>query len=64
MKIAIVHDWLYGGGAEKVVEEIHRIYPDAPVYATFATDEWRKKLDGQVRTGYLGKWPFRKHSWI
>ena len=59
MKIAIVHDWLYGGGAEKVVEEIHRIYPDAPVYATFATDEWRKKLDGQVRTGYLGKWPFR-----
>lgn len=60
MKIAIVHDWLYGGGAERVVEELHHLYPDAPIYTTFATNEWRKKLDGKVITGVLGKWPLSK----
>jgi glycosyltransferase involved in cell wall biosynthesis len=60
MKIAIVHDWLYGGGAEKVVEELHTIYPDAPIYTAFATQEWRQKLDGKVVTGILGKWPLSK----
>jgi len=58
MKIAIVHDWLYGGGAEKVVEELHHLYPDAPVYTSYCTDEWRVRLDGKVITGYLNRWPF------
>lgn len=60
MKVAIVHDWLYGGGAEKVVEALHDAYPEAPIYTTFATDEWRTKLDGKVVTGILGKWPLSK----
>ena len=34
-KIAIVHDWFVGGGAEKVVEAIHQLYPDAPIYTSF-----------------------------
>lgn len=59
-KIAIVHDWLYGGGAEKVVEQLHLLYPDAPIYTSFATDEWRERLDGKVVTGYLQNWPFSK----
>lgn len=59
-KIAIVHDWLYGGGAEKVVLEIHKLYPEAPIYTSFCTDEWRRKLDNQVVTGYLQRWPFSK----
>lgn len=58
MKIAIVHDWLYGGGAEKVVEELHHLYPDAPIYTSYCTEEWRIKLDGKVITGYLNRWPF------
>jgi len=58
MKIAIVHDWLYGGGAEKVVEALHELYPEAPIYTSYVTDEWREKLDGKVVTGYLQKWPF------
>ncbi len=58
-KVAIVHDWLYGGGAEKVVLELHRIYPDAPIYTSYCSDEWREKLDGKVVTGYLQHWPFR-----
>lgn len=60
IKVAIVHDWLYGGGAEKVVEQLHKIYPDAPIYTSYCTDEWRKKLDNKVITGYLQNWPFCK----
>lgn len=65
IKVAIVHDWLYGGGAELVVEQLHKLYPDAPIYASFATKEWRERLDGVVRTGYLGWWPFnRLHKFL
>ena len=35
MKIALVADWLVGGGAEKVVLELHRMFPDAPIYTAF-----------------------------
>lgn len=57
-RVAIVHDWLYGGGAEQVVLELHRMYPDAPIYTSYCSDEWREKLDGTVVTGYLQHWPF------
>ncbi len=60
MKVAIVHDWLVGGGAEKVVLELHRMYPDAPIYTSYCTDEWRERLDGRVVTGWLQSWPFSK----
>lgn len=58
LKVAIVHDWLVGGGAERVVEQLHKLYPDAPIYTSYCTDEWRKKLDGKVVTGFLQYWPF------
>jgi len=53
LKVAIVHDWLIGGGAERVVYELHRMFPDAPIYTSYCTDEWRQKLDGKVVTGWL-----------
>lgn len=53
LRVAIVHDWLVGGGAELVVEELHRMYPEAPIYTSYSTDEWRERLDGKVITGYL-----------
>lgn len=52
-RVAIVHDWLIGGGAERVVLELHHMYPDAPIYTSYATPEWRKRMDGKVRTGFL-----------
>jgi len=52
-KVAIVHDWLIGGGAERVVYELHQMFPDAPIYTSYCSDEWRKKLDGKVVTGWL-----------
>ena len=57
-KIAIIHDWFVGGGAEKVVEAIHELYPEAPIYTSYISPQWRNKLDGaDIRTGYLQKFP-------
>ncbi len=53
LRVAIVHDWLVGGGAERVVYELHRMFPDAPIYTSYCTDEWRQRLDGKVITGFL-----------
>ena len=60
MRVAIVHDWLYGGGAERVIQQLHELYPEAPIYTSYCTDEWKKRLDGKVVTGYLQYWPFNK----
>ena len=36
MKVALVHDYLREyGGAERVLEALHEIYPDAPLYTAF-----------------------------
>jgi glycosyltransferase involved in cell wall biosynthesis len=59
-KVAIVHDWLIGGGAERVVEQLHQLYPNAPIYTSYATKDWRKKLDNKVVTGWLQYWPFSR----
>lgn len=59
-KVAIVHDWLVGGGAERVVYELHKMFPEAPIYTSYCSDEWRQKLDGQVVTGWLQHWPFSR----
>jgi len=50
MKVAIVHDYLTKlGGAERVLEVIHEIYPDAPVY-TLLYD--KKGTKGVFESGY------------
>lgn len=53
LNVAIVHDWLVGGGAELVVEQLHKLFPDAPIYTSYASREWRDRLNGKVRTGWL-----------
>jgi len=58
LRVAIVHDWLVGGGAEQVVLELHKLFPAAPIYTSYCTPEWRDKLDGKVVTGWLQHWPF------
>lgn len=58
LRVAIVHDWLYGGGAELVVEQLHRMFPDAPIYTSYCSREWRQRLDNKVVTGILQYWPF------
>ena len=59
MKVALVCDWLTNvGGAEKVLLELHRLYPKAPIY----TSKYSKKgidwfSDAEVRTGWLQIFP-------
>ena len=59
MKIALVCDWLTNvGGAEKVLLELHQMYPKAPIY----TSKYSKKGidwfdDANVRTGWLQIFP-------
>jgi glycosyltransferase involved in cell wall biosynthesis len=60
LRVAIVHDWLVGGGAERVVFELHKLFPDAPIYTSYCTDEWRERLDGKVVTGFLQRGLFPK----
>ena len=63
LKVALVHDWLVGrGGGERVLYDIHTLFPDAPIY-TLVYDqdkapEWCKECD--IRTTYIQKWPGAK----
>lgn len=60
MRVAIVHDWFVGWGAEWVVYELHKMYPEAPIYTSYCNDEWRRKLNGKVVTSYMQHWPFSR----
>ena len=54
-KIAIVHDWLtVAGGAEIVVEELHKLFPKAPIYTSVYDAKAVPSLaKADVRTTYL-----------
>ncbi len=61
MKIALVHDWLNNvGGAERVLIELHKIFPKAPVYALFYNKKFVGKFlpKAEIRTSSLQKIPF------
>jgi glycosyltransferase involved in cell wall biosynthesis len=61
VKVAIVHDWFVGGGAERVVYELHKMYPKAPIYTSYCSPQWQEKLSGtKVVTSYMQRWPFSK----
>ena len=59
MKVALVCDWLTNvGGAEKVLLELHHLYPKAPIY----TSQYNPRkidwfCDADVRTGWLQVFP-------
>lgn len=66
MKVAIVHDWLIGmGGAEKVVIELHKLFPDAPIYTSVVNyeklDPLFKEMD--IRTTFIQKLPLSKKKY-
>lgn len=68
MKVALVHDFLaQNGGAEKVLEVLQEMFPDAPTY-TLVYDS--KRMAGvfdhkDIRTSFLQKMPFglKKYQW-
>ena len=66
LKIAIVCDWLTGiGGAERVVLELHKLFPKAPIYTSqYDVDkiDWFK--DADIRTTWLQKFPSRLKKFL
>jgi glycosyltransferase involved in cell wall biosynthesis len=67
MKVALVHDYLNQyGGAERVLEELHAIWPEAPVYtAIYNPSSMPQHYRGwDIRTSPLNRVPFanRKHQ--
>lgn len=67
MKIAILHDWLVTyAGAEKVLEQMLLLYPDADVFSTvdFVPDNQRAFLQGKkVNTSFIQNMPFAKKQY-
>lgn len=66
MKVALVCDWLDGvGGAEKVLQEFHNLYPEAPIYTSIYRPkkiDWFR--DADVRTGWLNAMPAASRKFI
>lgn len=60
MKLAIVHDYLNQyGGAERVLEKLHELYPDAPIYTSIydpptMPSEYRR---WDIRTSFMQRLP-------
>ncbi len=66
MKIAIVHDYIKEyGGAERVLLELHKLFPEAPVYTSIYTPEYLGPHEDEfksmkVKTSFLNLIPFRQ----
>ena len=67
MKIAIVCDWLVTlGGAEKVLSELLKCYPDADLFAVvdFLTDKQREASGIKAaKTSFIQRLPFAKQKY-
>lgn len=56
LKVALAHDYLIkNGGAEKVLEAFHELFPDAPVYTLVYNEQTTSGhfKDWDIRTSYL-----------
>jgi len=66
LKVAVVHDWLVGlGGAERVVESILSLFPQADLYTSVYDESKLKLFKGRkVHSTFLQNWPLakRKHQ--
>ena len=66
MKIAIVHDYIKEyGGAERVLEALHEIWPDAPIFTTvylpnFLGPHKDRFRDWKIKTSPLQYLPFKE----
>ena len=58
LKIALVHDFLFTyAGAERVLQSLHKLYPDAPIYTLIANPKVIKTHfpEATIHTSYLQK---------
>jgi glycosyltransferase involved in cell wall biosynthesis len=65
MRIAIVHDYLtQAGGAERVVESLHEIWPDAPIYTSVydPPSTFAAFADMDIRTSFLQRFAWARRD--
>lgn len=66
LRIALVHDYLREyGGAERVLESLHELFPDAPLYTSFVDKDalgihWQRFADWEIHESIAAKIPFIK----
>jgi glycosyltransferase involved in cell wall biosynthesis len=66
LRVALVHDYLFDyGGAERVLEALHELFPQAPVYVAFKDDaklgiHAQNFKNWDIRESWLTKIPFYK----
>ena len=64
MNVALVHDYLREyGGAERVLEALHEIFPEAPVYTAYVNldlmgENGKRFKDWDIRPSWFQKFPF------
>src|SRR3989344_4961944 len=62
MKVALVHDYIKEyGGAERVLEALSEIYPDAPIYTAFYVKEsnaYQRFKNRDIRVSWVHLIPF------
>jgi len=64
VKVALTHDYLREyGGAERVLEVIHEMFPEAPVYTAYYNPEkmgenGKRFKDWDIRTSWFQRMPF------
>ncbi|MBI2473492.1 glycosyltransferase [Candidatus Uhrbacteria bacterium] len=67
MKLALVHDYLIqDGGAEKVLDVLHGLWPQAPLYTLLFDPNSLPAFKGRdIRTSFLERLPLgrRKYQW-
>lgn len=68
MKIALVHDYLKEfGGAERVLEALHEVWPEAPIYTAFVDFQGLGPHAQRIRTWNIHEswvsrvWPVKKY---
>jgi glycosyltransferase involved in cell wall biosynthesis len=63
-RIALVHHWLVSpGGGERVLYELHKMYPEAPIYvAAYLPEKFPEFAQADVRTTWLNRIPWLRYK--
>lgn len=63
LRVALAHDFVRHGGAERVLEQFHELWPDAPVFTLLAEPN-PAYADWDIRSSSLQRWlPPSKYRW-
>ncbi len=63
LRVALAHDFIRHGGAERVLEQLHELWPQAPIY-TLLAEAHPAYADWDVRSSWLQRWvPASKYRW-